>query len=114
MRSTKVAIVLGAAVLLIAAQVASRGQTTPTPSEGSKPARAAEGARKYIENAERDLFDLGVKASRAPWGEENFISEDTEQIAADAGGEVSSASTKYAKEAHHFDGLRRAPEVARM
>src|SRR5438270_1306407 len=113
MRSTKVAIVLGAAVLLIAAQVASRGQTTPTRSEGSKPARAAEGARKYIENAEKDLFDLGVKASRASWVEENFITEDTEQIAADAGEVVNTASTKDAKEAHQFDGLKLAPELAR-
>src|SRR5438270_12102002 len=113
MRSTKVAIVLGAAVLLIAAQVASRGQTTPTPSEGSKPAPAAEGARKYIENAEKDLFDLGVTAARADWVKDNFITEDTEQIAADAGEVVNTASTKYAKEAHQFDGLKLAPELAR-
>src|SRR5438309_11870437 len=100
MRSTKVAIVLGAAVLLIAAQVARRGQTTPTPSEGSKPARAAEGARKYIDNAEPDLFDLDVKASRSSWVDENLLTEDPEQIAADAGEAVPTASTNYVKAWH--------------
>src|SRR2546422_4467942 len=35
--------------------------------------------------SEQQLFDLGVKASRAGWVQENFITDDTEQIAAEAG-----------------------------
>ena len=56
---------------------------------------------------------LGVKASRASWVQENFITDDTEQIAAEASEVVNTASTKYAKKAHRFDGLKLSPELAR-
>jgi peptidyl-dipeptidase A len=80
---------------------------------GPKAGPTAEEAQKYIEDAERDLFDLGLKAQRAGWVQENFITEDTEQIAADAGEALTTAAVKYAKEAHHFDALRLSPELAR-
>src|SRR2546422_5211282 len=63
--------------------------------------------------SEQQLFDLGVKASRAGWVQENFITDDTEQIAAEAGEAANTAATKYAKEAHRFDGLQLSPELAR-
>ena len=43
----------------------------------------AEEAKKFMEHAEQELFDLGVKAQRAAWVQENFITVDTEAIAAD-------------------------------
>ncbi len=49
-----------------------------------KTATVAE-AKAFLEDAEARLFDLGKKAQRAAWVQENFITEDTEQIAADAG-----------------------------
>jgi peptidyl-dipeptidase A len=70
-------------------------------------------ARKFIEDAERQLFDLGVKASRAGWVQENFITEDTEQLAAEAGEVLNTESTRCAKEAHRFDGVTLPPELAR-
>lgn len=106
--------ILCAAVACLVSPVrSSRGQTPPAKSEANKPAPTPEEAKKYIEGAEKDLFDLGVKASRAAWVQENFITEDTEQIAADAGEVMNTASTKYAKEAHQFDGLKVAPELGR-
>jgi peptidyl-dipeptidase A len=113
MKVRRVAILCGAVVGLFVAAAAGSGQTPPAKSEGSKTAPTAEEAKKYIENAEKELFDLGIKASRASWVEENFITEDTEKIAADAGEVLNTASTKYAKEAHRFDGLKLAPELAR-
>jgi len=98
---------------LFAALAGSRAQTIPAKDEGAKAAPSVEEARKYIENAEKELFDLGLKASRAAWVQENFITEDTEQIAADASEVVNTASAKYAKEAHRFDGLKLSPELAR-
>jgi peptidyl-dipeptidase A len=80
---------------------------------GGKAAPTAAEAQKFIEDAEQRLFDLGVKASRAGWVQENFITDDTEQIAADANEAFNTASTKYAKEAHRFDGLTLSPELAR-
>lgn len=81
----------------------SKTSPTPTPEE----------AQKFIESAEQKLFDLGVKASRAGWVQENFITVDTEAIAADASEVANTAATKYAKGAHSFDHLQLAPELAR-
>ncbi|MGB2626573.1 MAG: M2 family metallopeptidase [Candidatus Acidiferrum sp.] len=72
-----------------------------------------EEATKYIDDAEANLLDLGVKAQRASWVAENFITDDTERISADANEILNTASTKYAREAHRFDGLQLSPELAR-
>jgi peptidyl-dipeptidase A len=80
---------------------------------GKKFSATAAEAQKFIEEAEQKQFDMGVKASRASWVQENFITDDTEQIAAEAGEALNTASTKYAKEAHRFDGLQLSPELAR-
>src|SRR5947208_15515011 len=100
-------------MFLLAVPAASRGQAPPAKSEDAKAAPTPEDAEKYIENAEKELFDLGVKASRAAWVQENFITEDTEQIAADAGEVANTAATKYARETHRFDALKLTPELAR-
>ena len=76
-------------------------------------AASAEEARKFIEGAEQQLFDLAVKGSRASWVEENFITEDTEQIAANANEELNTAAAKFAKEAHRFDSVQLSSELAR-
>ena len=82
-------------------------------SAQSKPAPTPQEAEKFISQAEQDLFDLGIKASRASWVEANFITDDTEQIAADAGEIGNTAATRYAKEAHRFDHVQLSPELAR-
>ena len=79
----------------------------------TSPALTPEAAKKFIESAEQELFDLGVKASRAAWVQENFITVDSEAIAADANEVANTAATKYAKEAHTFDHVQLAPELAR-
>ncbi|HEX8882420.1 MAG TPA: M2 family metallopeptidase [Candidatus Acidoferrum sp.] len=109
----RVAILCGAVVCLLVAQMASRGETPLEKNKTNTSAPTAEEAKKYIENGEAELFDLGVKASRASWIQENFITEDTEKIAADANEVLNTASTKYAREAHRFDGLKLEPELAR-
>ena len=81
--------------------------------QAAKPAPTPEEAKKFIESAEQQLFDLGLKASRAAWVQENFITDDTEQIAADANEALNTASAKYAKEAHRFDKVTLPPELAR-
>jgi peptidyl-dipeptidase A len=79
----------------------------------SGPAPTPEEAKKFIEAAEQRLFELGIKAGRAAWVQENFITLDTEQIAADAGEEANTAATRYAKEAHRYDKVALPPELAR-
>ncbi len=100
--------VLGVAILAVSFTV-----TPASWSQSKSAAPTVEEATKFINDAEQKLLDLGVKASRASWVAENFITEDTEQIAADANEVVNTASTNYAKEAHRFDKLQLPPELAR-
>ena len=70
-------------------------------------------AKAFLEDAESRLFDVGVKAQRAAWVQENFITADTEQIAADLGEQANTLSTELAKQAARFDGLKLPPAMAR-
>ena len=79
--------------------------------QSAKPTAAD--AKAFIDNAEKELFDLSVKAQRASWVEQNFITEDTEQIAADANQILTAKSVEYSKQAHRFDGLSLPSELAR-
>jgi peptidyl-dipeptidase A len=109
----RVATLCGAVVCLLLAEMPSRGQTPAAKNKSTASAPTAEEAKKYIGKGETELFDLGIKASRASWVQENFISDDTEKIAADANEALNTASTRYAREAHRFDGLKLEPELAR-
>jgi len=79
--------------------------------EASAP--APEEANKFIEHAEQEIFNLGVKASRAGWVGVNFITQDTEGIAADADEALNTASTNYAKQARRYDKVNLPLELAR-
>jgi len=59
-----------------------------------------------LADAEQRTFDMGVKASRAEWVQQNFITDDTEQISADVGEELTALTVELAKKAHRFDGLK--------
>src|SRR5271165_161370 len=70
-------------------------------------------AHKFIVKAEKQLFDLGNKAQRASWVQENFITDDTEGISADAQQDVLAATTELALKATRFNGLKLPPADAR-
>ncbi len=92
----------------------SRGQTafhSPQPSKATAPTVAE--ASKFADEVEKRLFDLQVKASRAAWVQENFITDDTEQVAADANEALDAATTELAGKARRFDGLKLPEGVAR-
>jgi peptidyl-dipeptidase A len=76
------------------------------------PPSAAE-AIAFLDGAEKRFFDLTNKAQRASWVQENFITDDTEEIAAEANQELNAFSAEMSKKAHRFDGLKLAPEIAR-
>ena len=54
-------------------------------------------ASAFLADAEARLLDVGVKASHANWVQENFITEDTEQISADANQMLNALSVDLAK-----------------
>jgi peptidyl-dipeptidase A len=82
-------------------------------TQTAAPPPTPEEAQKFIETAEQRLFDLNNSAQRASWVQENFITVDTEQIAADANEAANTAATQYAKQAHRFDHVKLSPELAR-
>jgi len=97
-------------LVFTALDIGARAQSS-APATAAKPTVAD--AQAFIDSAERQLFDLGIKAQRAAWVEQNFITDDTEQIAADANQVVTAKSVELSKEAQRFDGLTLPPELAR-
>jgi peptidyl-dipeptidase A len=70
-------------------------------------------ARKFTEAAENRLLDLMIKAGRAAWVQETFITHDTEQIAADADQNVKAAVSELAAQSRRYDGMQLPADVAR-
>ncbi len=76
-------------------------------------AGTAEEARRFLEKAERDLNTIWIRSSRASWIQSNFITEDTEKMAAEMQEQAIALTTKYALEAARFRGDNLPADVAR-
>lgn len=87
-------------------------QDASRPAAPAGPPTAAE-AEAFVKDAEARLFDLGNKAQRAQWVQENFITVDTEEIAADANEQQNTLSAQLSKQAHRYDGLALPPVTER-
>ena len=87
-----------------ASHAASSSATTPP---------TAEDARRFTDQAEKRLLDLGIKASRAEWVYETYITDDTAQMTADADEALTAASDELAAQSRRFDGLKLPDDVAR-
>ena len=70
-------------------------------------------AQVFVNDAETQLFDLEIKAQRAAWVEENFITVDTEQMAADANQELTAKGVLLSRGVHRFESISLPPELAR-
>ncbi len=70
-------------------------------------------AQEFMKNAEARLAELSVKGNQAQWVQENFITEDTEALAADANDEISAMTTDLVEQSKRFDGLNMPPDLAR-
>src|SRR6202521_1438831 len=92
-----------ALVFLCIAMNAYAQNTAPTAAD----------AQEFMNKAEAQLSDLSVKVQRASWVQENFITDDTQAMAADAIDEVTAATTQLVEAAKRFDGLTLSPELAR-
>jgi peptidyl-dipeptidase A len=74
-------------------------------------------AQEFVRHAEQRLAELNLRVSRASWVQENFITDDTEALAAAANNELTAAVTELAQTATRFDSLKlpddTAPKVGR-
>ena len=77
----------------------------------SKPTVAE--AEQFWNQAEARLNDLTVKTARAVWVQENFITDDTEALSADAQDQITAAVTELVDQSKRFDGLQMPPQLAR-
>jgi len=113
----KTAARLALALLALTAPRVSSGQSVsadrkPAPASRKAPVSAAQ-AKAFLEEAETRLLALANEASRAGWVQSNFITDDTEILAALANERVITASAEYAKRAAGYDGVALAPEPRR-
>ena len=94
------------------AQSASPKTAAPKRAENKGPATLAQ-AQAFMKNAEQQLDDLGIRAGRAQWVQENFITDDTETMAAQAQERLTAVVTQLALDARRFDNVKKPPELER-
>ncbi|HEU5403931.1 MAG TPA: M2 family metallopeptidase, partial [Terriglobales bacterium] len=70
-------------------------------------------AEQFMNKAEARLAELSVKGNQANWIHENFITDDSEAIAASVNDEITAVTTELVEQAKRYDGLKMPPELAR-
>ena len=93
--STNARVIAAAVSLLLSTACAHAPKSEP----------GADNARSFVEAANTQLEVLGVRAARAEWVKANFITVDTEALAAEAYENYITASVELAKQAAQFNGL---------
>ena len=70
-------------------------------------------AQVFMKKAESRMAALAVKVNRANWVHDNFITDDTQALAADANDELTAVTTELVEEGRRYEGLKRPEELAR-
>jgi peptidyl-dipeptidase A len=83
-------------------------------AHGPKSGPNADDARSFVEAANTQLETLGVRAARAEWVKSNFITVDTEAIAAEAYENYIAASVELAKQSVQFNDVELDPGTRRQ
>jgi peptidyl-dipeptidase A len=78
----------------------------------SKPTVAE--AQQFMNQAQARLNEIQIKAARASWVQENFITDDTQALSADLQDQLTAATTELIEQAKRFDSLSLPPELARQ
>ena len=85
---------------------------TDVPNTATGKATPAE-AQKFMDDVEKRLMELSIKSGRADWIKSTYITDDTEELAAEANKELIAATTELAEQAKRFDGLDLPVEMQR-
>ena len=88
------------AVMLSACDAVSRGPTL-------------QDAEAFVREAETKILDLWIDAGRSAWVQNNFITEDTNALAAEANAAVMAATLELAVAAAEFNDLELEEETER-
>ncbi|MEP6569470.1 MAG: M2 family metallopeptidase [Acidobacteriota bacterium] len=106
-------LLIGLVLALTASSAKNSSTSNPNSVSGSNDKGTPAEAAQFIADAEKRLFDLNVKYSRADWVKSTFITDDTEALSADANEAVIAATTELAMQSRRFDGLQLRPDVGR-
>jgi len=77
----------------------------------SKPTVAEAGT--FMNKAEAQLKEMSVKVNRAQWVQENFITDDTQALGADANDQLTALTEDLVEQAKRFEGLPMPADLAR-
>ncbi len=102
----------GARALAVAAALVVFGSPSIAVAGAAAAPTGAE-ARAFVEAAEAELLDLWIWRERAAWVQTNFITMDTETLAAQANEATIETTMRLAREATRFDALPLPDDVAR-
>ncbi len=97
--------------MLVPALAGVLGLGCQSGGDGGPP--TAEEAHRFVEAAESRLKTLGDNASRSGWVQSNFITVDTQEIAANAQSELAAAVSELARGARRFEQLQLPYDDAR-
>ena len=86
------------AAFLMACGIVASAQSQARPA-------TAEEARQFLDRVNEELLRLINNGNRAGWVQSTYITPDTEALNAQANEQLTSAVTRYAKEARRFDQL---------
>ena len=70
-------------------------------------------AKEFLEETEKEIVELSAFASKVYWVQANFITQDTNALAAMAGTQFTKLSTRLANEAKRFDDLTLPTDMRR-
>ncbi len=73
----------------------------------------AQEAKKFLDDAEKKLFDLSLDAGQAAWVQSTYITDDSEAVAARANERSIAESVRLAKGTVRFDKLNLPPDQRR-
>ena len=96
-----------------AAQGASSTGTLPVTAHPAADAAGPPAVVAFLARAERALDSLVVRAARAQWVQQNFITDDTEILNASAARDLAVAVQRLATEAKRFDKTPMPPALRR-
>ena len=99
----KMIVLLVISCFALAAVLQAQTSATPTVAD----------AQAFMDKAEARLAELSVKGNQANWIHENFITDDTEALAADVNDEITAVTTELIEEAKRFNGLQMPPDLSR-
>jgi peptidyl-dipeptidase A len=79
----------------------------------TKPQPTVADAEAFMQKAEAQLAEESTLAARAAWVQANFITDDTEALAANANERIIAITTDLVEQAKQFEGLNLPPDLAR-